>query len=222
VASAAQVPNPGQQPSSQKAAPVDDASAKTEERIDTGDKIQQQHQETEKSSAPDSAAGVKSEPNAESNVGWWGKLVAWFRNPKFDKEKIVKMGTSAVLAYGFVSNVNAFVLIIISWKLFTMKTGLSPLTQGQWGPYLLTYTALYAVIGNLLRPARFMLSAALSPYFEKLVLYFKNRFKVNQGLALGLTVFLVNGCLGISMLVSGLLVTSVVTGMPILPTPIAA
>lgn len=37
------------------------------------------------------------------------------------------MGTSALLSYGFVSNVNAITLLIIAWSMYTVKTGLSPL-----------------------------------------------------------------------------------------------
>jgi hypothetical protein len=54
-----------------------------------------------------------------------------------------------------VSNVNAITLVIISWVSFTKSTGLSPLAAGQWKAYLLTYAALYAVVGNGLRPIRF-------------------------------------------------------------------
>lgn len=33
---------------------------------------------------------------------------------------------------GFVSNVNAITLVIISWITFTKTSGLSPLAAGQW------------------------------------------------------------------------------------------
>lgn len=52
---------------------------------------------------------------------------------KLSKEQLLKMGTSALLSYGFVSNVNAITLMIIAWNMFTVKTGLSPLAA-VWHP----------------------------------------------------------------------------------------
>ena len=71
-----------------------------------------------------------------------GRLKQFFGGAKLDRAKLAALGTSALLAYGFVSNVNAVTLLIISWVSFAKSTGLSPLAPGQWKAYLLAYTAL--------------------------------------------------------------------------------
>jgi hypothetical protein len=71
-----------------------------------------------------------------------GRLKQFFGGTKLDKAKLAALGTRALLAYGFVSNVNAVTLLIISWVSFAKSTGLSPLAPGQWKAYLLAYTAL--------------------------------------------------------------------------------
>jgi hypothetical protein len=70
------------------------------------------------------------------------RIKEFFGGAKLDKKKLAALGTSALLAYGFVSNVNAVTLLIISWVSFAKSTGLSPLAPGQWKAYLLAYTAL--------------------------------------------------------------------------------
>ena len=49
-----------------------------------------------------------------------------------DKKKLAALGTSALLSYGFISNINAITLLITAWVSFAKSTGLSPLAPGQW------------------------------------------------------------------------------------------
>jgi len=175
--------------------------------------------------APPTAGGDKdraaSGGEGEAPSSPWARVVAWFKRPRITKDQLVKMGTSALLAYGFVSNVNAVCMITISWKIFTVKTGLSPLTAGQWPQYLLAYVALYATVGTVLRPIRVMVAAGITPVFDKVVSYLQEKLKANRVVAIGTTVFLVNFCGTLSLLAIALGGTSLATGMPILPSAAA-
>mmetsp|Transcript_4031 Transcript_4031/g.10195 ORF Transcript_4031/g.10195 Transcript_4031/m.10195 type:complete len:288 (+) Transcript_4031:166-1029(+) len=192
-----------------------DANQKSENAHPAGQETKGESQASA-GSAGDAAAAA-SGTQQEEPKGVWGKIKAWFAKRKLSKEQLLKMGTSALLSYGFVSNVNAITLLIIAWSMYTVKTGLSPLAAGQWGPYLLTYAALYATFGNLLRPLRLMLAAAISPVFDRIIKKIGAVFHVKPAVATGLTVFFINFCGTLSYLVGGLFLTSLVTGMPILP-----
>ena len=117
---------------------------------------------------------------------------------------------------GFVSNVNAITLVIISWVSFTKSTGLSPLAAGQWKAYLLTYAALYAVVGNGLRPIRFSISVAITPVFDRFVAFLQKRFSVAKPVAFGMCVFLVNVCGTCTYAALGLRIVTAVLGLPFL------
>ena len=173
------------------------------------------------------------------------RLKAFFGGAKLDRNKLAALGTSALLAYGaqcarqcpalalpcvhaahprrpplscagFVSNVNAITLVIISWVSFTKSTGLSPLAAGQWKAYLLTYAALYAVVGNGLRPIRFSISVAITPVFDRFVAFLQKRFNVAKPVAFGMCVFLVNVCGTCTYAALGLRIVTAVLGLPFL------
>jgi hypothetical protein len=84
------------------------------------------------------------------------------------RDSLGKLGMSALLAYDFVSNISGVIVIAVSlaWFVFCKKTGVSPLDPGQKPAFLVTYTA-FSVTLNVVRPARFALSMAISPYFER-------------------------------------------------------
>lgn len=145
------------------------------------------------------------------------KLKSFFGGAKLDKAKLAKLGASALLAYGFVSNVNAVTLLILSWVSFAKSTGLSPLAPGQWKAYLLAYTALYAVVGNGLRPIRFSISVAITPAFDRFVAFLQRRLGCSGPVAFGCCVFLVNVCGTLSYLTLGLRLVTAVLGLPLLP-----
>ena len=52
------------------------------------------------------------------------------------KERLAKMGLSALLSYGWVSNMSYAVTLSLSWYTHSKKTGLSPLAPNQWKPFL--------------------------------------------------------------------------------------
>lgn len=144
-------------------------------------------------------------------------VTAPFRGAKLDREYLTKLGLGALLSYGFISNVNAITIVIISWVTTGRTTGLSPLAAGNWKVFIGTYTALYLSFGNMLRPLRISVSVAISPFFKKLVDKIKATFKVSQAVAVGITVFLVNVCGTLSYLFGGVWLASLVFRVPLLP-----
>jgi len=145
------------------------------------------------------------------------RVKAFVGGAKVDKAKLAALGTSALLSYGFVSNVNAVTLLIISWVSFARSTGLSPLAPGQWKAYLLAYTALYAVVGNGLRPVRFSIAVAITPVFDRFVAFLQRRLALPKPAAFATCVFLVNVCGTFSYLFIGLRVVTGLLGLPLLP-----
>ena len=144
-------------------------------------------------------------------------LQSFFSSARLDREKLAAVGGAALLSYGFVSNVNAVTLLILSWVSFARTTGLSPLAPGQWKAYLIAYTALYAVVGNGLRPLRFSLSVAITPFFDRFVALLQRRLKLSKTAAFAACVFLVNVCGTCSLLVVGLRLATLAAGVPFLP-----
>jgi len=143
------------------------------------------------------------------------RLKAFFGGAKLDRAKLAQLGGAALLSYGWVSNVNAVTLLIVSWIGFAKKTGLSPLAPGQWPAYLIAYSALYAVIGNGLRPLRFSLSVAITPLFDRLVAFLQRRLNVSKQWAFAATVFLVNICGTCTLLAVGLRVATAWAKVPL-------
>jgi hypothetical protein len=81
-------------------------------------------------------------------------------SPRRRRQKLAKLGTSAVLSYAFVSNLSHISCLIASWVIHGRKTGLSPLDAGQWPAFLAVYAAFYAFqvtapsLQPLVEPAR--------------------------------------------------------------------
>ena len=134
-----------------------------------------------------------------------------------DKARIAKLGTSALLSYGAVSNLNSLTLVIMTWTTFAASTGLSPLAAGQWPKFLASYAATYAVIGNLLRPLRFTLAVTVAPFFDRLVRRIQDRLSCRPAVAFAATVFLVNVCGSFAYLFLGLRLATYLTQTPLLP-----
>lgn len=163
----------------------------------------------------DNGAALPPAPPAPATLG--GKIKRFFTGAKLDKQRLASLGSSALLSYGAVSNVNAVTLLIAAWVAFTRQTGLSPLAPGQFGKYVVIYSGLYAVIGNALRPVRFSISVALSPLFERLVAAIQKRLGCSKQAAFAATVVLVNICGSFTYLFVGLWATTTVLHLPLLP-----
>lgn len=132
------------------------------------------------------------------------------------KKRLAKAGLSVVLSYGWVSNVSYSITVSIAWFLFSKRTGLSPLAPGQWKPFLAVYAGFY-VFNNFIRPARFALSMGVSAYFDRFVKFIQDKFRVNKGVAIFLTVFLANVVGTIALMCTGITLASMAAGVPVFP-----
>ncbi|EKX54334.1 hypothetical protein GUITHDRAFT_63464 [Guillardia theta CCMP2712] len=137
--------------------------------------------------------------------------------PKVNKEKLTAIGISAALAYGWVSNVNMSLCVILSWVTFGKSCGLSPLDQGQWPSFLAVYAGFWLAC-NFLRPFRIALAVAVSPAFDKLIHFLESRLGISQQKATFLLIFLVNVVGTLTLLFGGLFVATRLTGTALLPT----
>ena len=136
------------------------------------------------------------------------------RKPLLTKENIAKLGLNVLLAYGFVSNVSYVTCVILTWIAHGKTFGVSPLAPGQWKAFLLIYSGFFAA-NNVLRPFRFSLSLALSPFFEKMVVGLVHRFSLKKSSAAALLVFLVNVVGTLWYLFFGLVIATRVARVPL-------
>ena len=167
------------------------------------------------SSDPNGSQEVKPKDNVLSNItnllrgrGWNGTSTL------LTKESIAKLGLNVLLAYGFVSNFSYVTCIILSWVSHGRMYGLSPRAPGQWKSFLLIYSGFFAA-NNILRPLRFSLSLAISPFFMRLVERIQTLLRVNKAVATACVVFLVNVVGTTSYLVLGLIVATSIAKVPL-------
>mmetsp|Transcript_1547 Transcript_1547/g.4370 ORF Transcript_1547/g.4370 Transcript_1547/m.4370 type:complete len:234 (-) Transcript_1547:210-911(-) len=180
-----------------------------------------------------SSSGKEPAPEATGEDApqrpWYKRIL---QRPKFDRASLTKLGSSMVLSYGFVSNMNAGFLIIISWATFRRANPLlSPLTAGTaLGPlvipglsakFLLVYGGYYATVGNLLRPVRIALAGLLAPAFTRAIKVLKERFGLPQAGAIGLVVFVANFLGTWALILVGVRLACIIAGVPVFP-PAAA
>ena len=132
------------------------------------------------------------------------------------KEKLAKMGLSALLSYGWVSNMSYAITLSLSWYTHSKKTGLSPLAPGQWKPFLAVYAGFY-VFTNIIRPLRFGLSVVVSQYFDRFVGFIERKSGWGRKASIGVVVFLANVCGTFAAMGLGVCVASTLAGVPIFP-----
>ena len=132
------------------------------------------------------------------------------------KQRLAKMGLSALLSYGFVSNMSYSVTVSLAWFGFSKKTGLSPLAPGQWKPFLAVYAGFY-IFNNVVRPIRLAVSVGVTPYFDRAVAAVQRKTKLNKSASIGVVVFLANFCGTLTAMSLGVLVASIAAGVPIFP-----
>ena len=130
------------------------------------------------------------------------------------RQKLSKMGLSAVLSYGFVSNLSYCVTVSLAWYIHSSRTKLSPLAPGQWKPFLAIYAGFY-VFNNIIRPFRLAASVAVSTYFDKGIAIIQDKVKCSRGVAIALLVFLTNICGTCSLMALGIFLASLVSGVPL-------
>jgi hypothetical protein len=91
--------------------------------------------------------------------------------PRPIREQLARYGLGAFAAYGILSNLNAGVLICVSWLGVVRNLGVTPLDAAHpqaAGYFAASYAALY-VTSNLLRPVRLSLAVAAAPFFNRLL-----------------------------------------------------
>lgn len=173
--------------------------------------------------AGDAGAGSGSEGGAPAE-GIGGlparalkKVKGLYGNGKEARAKLAAMGSSAMLAYGWISNLNACCLTMLSWVTFARSSGLSPLAPGQWKPFLAVYAGYYMTIGTVMRPLRIAIAAGLTPLFNRFIEQVMGRLKCSKYVAFGVTVFLANICCTISLFAVGIRLVTWFTGVPLFP-----
>lgn len=144
-----------------------------------------------------------------------GRLKQWWKKTaKVDRKKMAELGVSAVLSYGLISNLNYCGTLCAAKIIFEKKNGVSPFAPGQWKAFLAIYGGLWAAM-NFVRPLRVWLALGLTPYFDKLIQKISAKFGVKKSVALGITVFFVNILGTFAFLGTGLYLSSVYTGVPL-------
>ena len=183
----------------------------------------------------DSTGGVNNDDNeekeeddtsvsispAKEEVPAWKRIVFFYKYRNNDdgdgltfRQKLAKMGLSALLSYGFVSNMSYCVSVGLAWFGFSKKTGLSPLAPGQWPKFLAVYAGFY-VFNNIVRPIRLAISIGVTPYFDKAVATIQQKTGFNKTLSIGIVVFLANICGTTSLMAFSVWIASLAAGVPI-------
>ncbi|EED86266.1 predicted protein [Thalassiosira pseudonana CCMP1335] len=132
----------------------------------------------------------------------------------FKPENLSKLGLTALLSYGFVSNVSGVVAVSCAWFIFSKKFGVSPIAPGQKPAFLALYAG-FTIALNLLRPFRFALSMAITPTFEKIRKYIQRKFGVSAKMsavwmAVGINLFGTCTLMGV-----GVGLASLLSGVPV-------
>jgi hypothetical protein len=143
----------------------------------------------------------------------------WFRLPDFKltTAKIASLGASAAISYAAVSNLNMGICAIMAFATFGKSTGLSPLAPGAMPKFAAVYAG-YWIAMNFLRPARIAVAVTISPFFDRLMGFVQKRFSFPKPAAFFFVVFLVNVVGTLTFLISGLVLTSSIIGIPLFPS----
>lgn len=117
-------------------------------------------------------------------------------------QEMKKYGTAMVFSYSFLGTLNMCMMVAISWPLFIMRTGGSPVLFAplKMNPkYALYLTGVYFTFGSCATP--FLLAAAvgLAPVFAKLLSTLQKRLKCPQWLAFFLLGLLMAACYVIAL-----------------------
>ena len=97
----------------------------------------------------------------------------WKSSAKIDKKTIASLGSACLLSYGFVSNLFYVSSLLLATYTSIKTTGQSPVTSTEsLKIFASSYFGLW-MIQNVIRPARFAFSVAISPKTDKLVEFFQ-------------------------------------------------
>ena len=170
-----------------------------------------------------------------SNI--WSKWKQWFQqrrqsiasmykktnenNENEDKltfrQRLAKMGLATILSYGFVSNMSYAVTVSCAWYIHNVQTKMSPLCPGQWKPFLIIYSGFF-IFNNIVRPIRLGISmAVVAPQCDRLLQYIQTQYRVSRTVAIAITVVMANVVGTISAMSLGIVMASILSGVPIFP-----
>jgi hypothetical protein len=133
------------------------------------------------------------------------------------RQRLTKMGLATMLSYGFVSNMSYAVTVSCAWYIYSCRTNLSPIAPGQWKGFLAVYAGFW-VFNNIVRPLRLAISVGMvAPQFDRILNYIQNRWNVSRTVAIATTVFMANVVCTIAAMSFGILMASLLSGVPIFP-----
>jgi hypothetical protein len=170
-------------------------------------------------SAETFATGEDSLQPSPARRSLGSRFVEYFRGPNDGlsfRQRLAMYGLSAVLSYGAVSNVGGCVSVSIAWFIFCKRNLVSPLAPGQFKSFLAVYAGFFVFL-NVIRPLRLAFSIAISPVFDRMINSFQRRLSLSRPTAIALTVFIVNILGSITVLVTGVSLASLASGVPIFP-----
>jgi hypothetical protein len=107
---------------------------------------------------------------------------------------------------------SVLIIIIICIR----QTGLSPLAPGQWKPFL-AINAGFMVFQNIIRPVHVALAVLLSPYFDRAVEGFENRFNLSHRASITIIAILVNVVGTLALMGGGIGIAAAFAGVPVFP-----
>ncbi|CAE7856311.1 unnamed protein product [Symbiodinium necroappetens] len=143
------------------------------------------------------ATGGKEDPEeTEEKSGFLGKLRK--RLPKKPtKEEMKKYGAGMVFSYSFVGTLNMCMMVALSWPVFIMRTGGSPILFSPLKlkpQYMVYLTAVYFSYGSCTTPFLLAFALLLAPFFSKLLGGFRKRLGCSKWLAFVLMGLLMAVC----------------------------
>eukprot|EP00571_Detonula_confervacea_P001776 CAMPEP_0172313154 /NCGR_PEP_ID=MMETSP1058-20130122/19563_1 /TAXON_ID=83371 /ORGANISM="Detonula confervacea, Strain CCMP 353" /LENGTH=331 /DNA_ID=CAMNT_0013026763 /DNA_START=238 /DNA_END=1233 /DNA_ORIENTATION=- len=130
-----------------------------------------------------------------------------------DRQAIRKKGSSFVLAYSIISNLNGAVSLTVAWYMTVKRTGLSPLAPGQKKSLLRSYAILYGAL-QLLKPFRVAAAIAMSKLSAEYLDMTQDKFNCSRNVAIGCQYMMGQFMMGVTFFV-GVSIVSLLTGVPI-------
>jgi hypothetical protein len=90
------------------------------------------------------------------------------------------------------------------------------LAPGQWKPFL-AINAGFMVFQNIIRPVHVALAVVISPYFDKVVDGFQNRFNFSRKVSVIITALLANLVGTLALMGAGISLAATLAGVPVFP-----
>eukprot|EP00448_Togula_jolla_P012705 CAMPEP_0170617940 /NCGR_PEP_ID=MMETSP0224-20130122/26691_1 /TAXON_ID=285029 /ORGANISM="Togula jolla, Strain CCCM 725" /LENGTH=241 /DNA_ID=CAMNT_0010943877 /DNA_START=61 /DNA_END=782 /DNA_ORIENTATION=+ len=141
-----------------------------------------------RSDSPRSEEPVEPQPQSQSWVPRWlsDKL------PKLPTpEQIKKLGAGMALSYLFLGTLNSCAMVIVSWPVFILRTGVSPIIFEPFSmnpQYMVSLGVIYMGYGTLTTAPLAAGAAALSPLFARLFAALRRRLGRRKWLAIVLLI----------------------------------